>query len=125
MHFSLHKSMFFVNSCLSRPILLYKNLRAIMKSVDIDSLLKSLQKFPEFLRSRDLVLLGLFGSKFAVRNAQRRGNAPPSIKISFNRILFPKNLLVQWLVERNDGNIIKKTDLKTEQEYLDGNGCNK
>lgn len=75
-----------------------------MKGVDIDSLLKSLENFPEFLRARDLVAIGLFGSKFSVRSAQRKGNAPPSIKIGFNRVLFPKNSLVRWLLERDLNN---------------------
>jgi hypothetical protein len=73
-----------------------------MEGLDISSLLA---EYPEFLRTKDLIRIGLFRTKFAVRNAQRKGNAPPSIKINFNRILFPKNSLIEWLEERNRKNL--------------------
>lgn len=72
-----------------------------MAGPDIRSLLEG---YPEFLRGRDLIRLGLFGSKFSIQNAKRKGNAPPSVKLGFNRVFFPKEMLIQWLEERHRKN---------------------
>ncbi len=73
-----------------------------MAGLDIRALLEG---YPEFLRTKDLIRLGLFGSKFSIQNAKRKGNAPPSIKLGFNRVFFPKKSLIEWLEERNHKNL--------------------
>jgi hypothetical protein len=58
---------------------------------------KSLTKLPEFLRSSDLIALGLFSSYADVSHAIKRNQAPPHIKIGKRKTVFPKSQLIYWL----------------------------
>lgn len=71
---------------------------------DLSSINVSLEALPEFLRARDLVKLGLFGTRFSVTNAVRRGDAPPCIKLSAHKVIFPKSSLRKWLLDCADKN---------------------
>jgi predicted DNA-binding transcriptional regulator AlpA len=57
---------------------------------------------PEFLRPSDLVICGLYKSRSDVCWAMKRGQAPPSIKITAHKIIFPKASLCEWLKEKAD-----------------------
>lgn len=57
---------------------------------------------PEFLSAKDLVRLGFYPSQVSIYKSQGRGEAPPSIRVSKNKIRFPKRSLVQWLTEQNN-----------------------
>lgn len=70
-----------------------------MNALD-QTLIESLSKKPEFLRSNDLIDLGLYQSFADVCWAKKRGLAPPSIHLSERKIVYPKNLLLKWLIEK-------------------------
>ena len=57
-------------------------------------------RLPEFLRPSDLVAFGLYKSRSDLCVAMKRGQAPPSIKVSAHKVVFPKSGLCNWLRER-------------------------
>ena len=65
-----------------------------MPSIDF---FRNLQNYPEFLRTADLVSLGLFKNRCDVCRALKTGTAPPAIKMSQHRNLFPRDGLIDWL----------------------------
>lgn len=64
------------------------------------SLIDSLSGKPEFLRSNDLIDLGLYQSFADVCWAKKRGLTPPSIHLSERKIVYPKRLLLDWLYSK-------------------------
>jgi len=63
---------------------------------------------PSFLRASDLVKLSLFTSPAAVSVAMSEGRAPPSIKFSTRKLMFPRASLCEWLRQKS---INKKVSL--------------
>lgn len=64
----------------------------------IDIIIDDIQKkFPEFLRPKDLVKSGLYKSTSDLCWAMKRNQAPPSIKLSSHKVIFPKATLCEWL----------------------------
>lgn len=71
-------------------------------NTDIECIEKNLKEnFPLFLRPIDLIKCGLFKSRSDVSVSIRRGQAPPLIRLSSNKIVFPRALLCNWLAERS------------------------
>lgn len=71
------------------------------KMEDIETkLLVALENKPEFLCASDLIELGLFSSPSNVSHANRRGVAPPRVNMGILKKVYPKILLVEWLVKR-------------------------
>ena len=64
-----------------------------------ESIEKSLEKYPEFITSDDLVSLGVFKSRNAAYCARQRGGGPPFIKMKY-KILYSKRHLADWLAGR-------------------------
>ena len=60
----------------------------------LDSVSKN---FPEFLRAKDLIACGLFKSPCDVSLSVSRGLAPPSIRVSKRKRVFPRSTLCEWL----------------------------
>jgi len=72
-------------------------------SLNIESLVQDItDNLPEFLRPRDLVACGLYKSRSDVCWAMKRGQAPPSIKLTSHKIVFPRASLCDWLKEKVD-----------------------
>jgi predicted DNA-binding transcriptional regulator AlpA len=66
-------------------------------TIDIQSITANL---PDFLRPIDLVTCGLYKSRSDVCWAMKRGQAPPSIRLTSHKIVFPKASLCDWLREK-------------------------
>jgi len=60
-------------------------------------LINSLKDKPEFLRSRDLIELGIYRSFSDISYSIIRGFAPPHLRIGERKILYPKASLIAWL----------------------------
>jgi hypothetical protein len=68
---------------------------------NIDAIINDIQKnYPDFLRPKDLVKSGLFKSTSDLCWATKRNQAPPSIKLSSHKIIFPRVTLCEWLREK-------------------------
>jgi hypothetical protein len=68
---------------------------------NIDLMIDEIQKkFPEFLRAKDLVKSGLYKSTSDLCWSMKRGLAPPSIKLSSHKVIFPRASLCGWLKEK-------------------------
>ena len=61
------------------------------------NLIDALSNKPEFLRSKDLIELGLFKTLPDVCWSKKRGFAPPFIKIGKRKYVYPKKMLIEWL----------------------------
>lgn len=68
-------------------------------TLNLTSINSQLEKYPEFLRAKDLIKLGLYGTRCAVTLSVNRGDAPPCIKLSPKKVIFPKAALCEWLAE--------------------------
>lgn len=69
--------------------------------IDVDLLTKKIeQDWPEFLRAADLIACGLYTTRSAVCVAMTRGQAPPFIRLSPGKIIFPRSLLCDWLKKK-------------------------
>ena len=69
--------------------------------LNIDLMIDDIQtKFPEFLRAKDLIKSGLYKSPSDLCWAMKRNQAPPSIKLSSHKVIFPKSTLCEWLKEK-------------------------
>gem|GEM_PF-4326960 len=66
----------------------------------VESFISDLEKFPPFLRPKDLVETGLFKSTTDVCWAMKRNQAPPSIKLSSHKVVFSKAALCEWLKKK-------------------------
>ena len=66
-------------------------------TIDIQKITANL---PEFLRPKDLIKCGLYKSPSDVSWAMKRGQAPPSIRLTSHKIVFPKVSLCDWLREK-------------------------
>ena len=64
-----------------------------------------LKMFPEFLRSTDLIKLGLYGSFDTLYRARLEGNSPDFIRLK-RKILYPKKSLIEFLERRLKNNIL-------------------
>jgi predicted DNA-binding transcriptional regulator AlpA len=60
----------------------------------------TLEKFPEFLRPKDLVKAGLYKSTSDLCWAMKRNQAPPFIKLSSHKVIFLKSALCEWIREK-------------------------
>jgi predicted DNA-binding transcriptional regulator AlpA len=62
------------------------------------------EKLPEFLRPKDLIKTGLYKSRSDITWSMKRNQAPPWLKLSTHKVVFPRSALCQWLreKERND-----------------------
>jgi hypothetical protein len=74
----------------------------------IDDIMSSL---PEFLRGNDLIRIGLFKSRSDLCWAMKRNQAPPFIKLSIKKIVYPKSSLCEWLKQKSSSD-----DLNQEVE---------
>jgi hypothetical protein len=54
-------------------------------------------KLPAFLRPSDLIDIGLYKSRSDICWSMKRGKAPPSIKLSTHKVVFPRAALCDWL----------------------------
>jgi len=71
------------------------------KTSDINLIINDLNsRLPEFLRPADLVVFGLYKSRSDVCIAMKRGQAPPSIKVSSHKVIFPKSGICNWLRQK-------------------------
>jgi hypothetical protein len=64
----------------------------------------SFESLPEFLRSTDLIKLGLYPSENALYSARIRGEGPSYIKLK-RKILYPKSAVIGWIELRLKHNI--------------------
>ena len=72
----------------------------MLKANTIEAIIIDIEKnYPSFLRPKDLIKTGLFKSRSDVSWAIRRGYAPPSIKLSDHKVIFPRVSLCLWLRE--------------------------
>ena len=62
-----------------------------------ENLEKILENAPEFLTASQIVDLGLFSSKMSFYKARSRGETPPALQISKQKLRFPKKNLISWL----------------------------
>lgn len=69
-----------------------------VNKTNLNKVIKDLEKkFPEFLRATDLIRSGLFRSRSDLSWATKRNQAPPSIKLSAHKVIFPRDGLIMWL----------------------------
>ncbi len=71
--------------------------------------MKSLDEYPEFLTSAQLVELGFFRSKGCVYMARVKGTGPDFIKLK-KKILYPKKALIEFVnkyMTKGDANLSK------------------
>lgn len=73
-------------------ISLQSNIEVIIQDIE--------KKYPEFLRPRDLVKSGLYKSTSDLCWSMKRHQAPPSIKLSSHKVIFPRASLCEWLREK-------------------------
>ena len=70
-------------------------------TLDANALIKDIQQnFPEFLRPSDVVKTGLYKSRSDLCWSMKRNQAPPSIRVSSHKIIFPRAALCAWLLEK-------------------------
>ncbi len=78
---------------------------------NIDVMIDDIQKnFPEFLRAKDLVKSGLYKSTSDLCWSMKRGLAPPSIKLSSHKVIFPRASLCEWLREKAQNDFVGGQD---------------
>ena len=65
------------------------------------------KKFPEFLRATDLIKSGLYKSRSDLCWSIKRNQAPPSIKLSTRKVVFPRTSLCEWLQEKAENNPVE------------------
>lgn len=68
------------------------NIEAIIRDIELN--------LPEFLRANDLIASGLYKTRSDISWAMKRGQTPPSIKLSSHKIIFPRAALCEWLKEK-------------------------
>lgn len=68
--------------------------------LSVENLSRSLKKLPKFLRASHLIKLGIYSGRSDVTVAKRNGQGPPYIKISSHKVLFPRDALIAWLLEK-------------------------
>jgi hypothetical protein len=67
----------------------------------IDLLVRDIQdNYPEFLRAKDLIESGLYQTRSDLSWAMKRDQAPPAIRLSSHKIIFPRSCLCKWLTEK-------------------------
>lgn len=66
-----------------------------------ENLEELLSSKPEFLRSHDLIAMGLYNSFSDVCLSKKRGFSPPSIRLSPRKIVYPKNMVLEWLHKKS------------------------
>lgn len=72
-----------------------------MNELFITALIQDIEaRYPEFLRAKDLIKLGLFRSPAAITLAVKNGIAPPSMSLSPKRVAFPRASLCAWLRQK-------------------------
>lgn len=74
------------------------NIEAIIRDIELN--------LPEFLRANDLIAAGLYKTRSDISWAMKRGQTPPSIKLSSHKIIFPRATLCEWLKEKATTSII-------------------
>jgi hypothetical protein len=85
-----------------------------LRQADLDAIIQDIiTNLPEFLRATDLISCGLFKTRSDVSWAMKRGLAPPSIKLSQHKIIFPRASLCEWLKEKTK-NSPEKINLKVK-----------
>lgn len=86
----------------------------LVKSTHLESLIKDIkQNFPEFLRPVDIVKTGLYKSRSDLCWSMKRKQAPPSIRLSSHKIIFPRASLCDWLVEKAIADSVEGQNDKT------------
>lgn len=76
----------------------------------MQNIIIKLNTLPEFIRSIDLVNLGLFPSEDAVGFARRRGLSPDYMQHG-RRILYPKAGVISWIEK-----LMKKGDISISDQ---------
>jgi predicted DNA-binding transcriptional regulator AlpA len=59
------------------------------------------KNYPEFLRPTDLVATGLYKSRSDLCWSMKRGLAPPCIKLSSHKVIFPRASIIEWLKQKD------------------------
>ncbi len=70
------------------------------------NLIDSLNDKPEYLRSKHLIELGLFGSFSDICLANKRGCGPPHIRIGDRKMVYPKRQLIEWLHQLQNKSLV-------------------
>jgi hypothetical protein len=55
---------------------------------------------PEMCRTRDLIKIGLYRTDQAAAAARKRGNSPEFIQINKRVVLYPKNAVIRFLLNK-------------------------
>jgi predicted DNA-binding transcriptional regulator AlpA len=72
-----------------------------IKNSYIEAIIRDIElNHPEFLRANDLIATGLYKTRSDISWAMKRGQTPPSIKLSSHKIIFPRASLCEWLKEK-------------------------
>jgi hypothetical protein len=75
-----------------------------MSQNQLEKTIRSINEtYPELLRAADLVRIGVFRSRSAVCIALGSGLAPPYLRLTKRRIVFPKSALCDWLSGKIEG----------------------
>jgi hypothetical protein len=76
-------------------------------------IISKIDSLPEFMRSSDLVDLGLFPSEDALQGARKRGLSPDYIKHG-RRVIYPKASVIEYIAK-----LMRKGDVpKSNQETI-------
>ena len=68
---------------------------------NIDAMIQGIQQnYPEILRPIDIIKTGLYKSRSDLCWSMKRGMAPPSIKLSSHKVIFPRAAIFEWLREK-------------------------
>lgn len=79
--------------------------------------MKELEKFKDFLTSRDLIDLGLWGSHPSICLARLRGLTPKYVKIG-KRIFYPKSEVIKYMNEKLEES--RKILEENKKNYIEG-----
>lgn len=85
-----------------------------IRKEDLEELLSSK---PEFLRSHDLIKLGLYNSFSDVCLSKKRGFSPPNIRLSPRKIVYPKNMVLEWLHKKSLLNFENKSKSTVKEAF--------
>ncbi len=79
----------------------------LIKQSNLDAVIQGIEKnFPEILRAKDIIRTGLYKSASDLCWSMKRGLAPPSIKLSSHKVIFPRAALCEWLREKAQNDFV-------------------
>lgn len=75
--------------------------------MNLNTVLLSLEKLPEFISVNDLIELGIFTNNTSAYLARRRGQSPDYIKLN-KKIIYAKSSVIEWIkINLKDGSYPK------------------